>query len=128
MAASDYTIELSEIAERVYRRLYEAAKVCLEAGDTTNSKVTTFNMVEEALDRLIPHDPFNPAMGLSGRVSGIYRMSKVRIRICYIGSSKLKRIQVPFISNTPRKAGDVNDPYLDRAFDVLGIRPPGRRS
>ena len=136
-APNDYTIELTAIAEKVYRRLDQEAQDCIVAGDAGNSKVTTFRMVEEALDKLIPHDPFKPERGLTGRLSGVFRIKKGRLRICYIGSSKMKRITVLFISEKPRKAGDINDPYsvftrlvrsgkLDQAFDALGVRKPSK--
>ena len=65
----------------------------------------------------------------------IYRVKKGRIRICYIGRSDQKRIIVLYISDTPRKEGDVNDPYAvlsrmlrsgdyDTFFDDLGIPFP----
>jgi len=67
--------------------------------------------VEEVLERIIPHDPFSPSRALSGVLSGIFRVKKGRTRICYIGSSKTKRIVVLYISDTPRKQGDSKDPY-----------------
>jgi mRNA-degrading endonuclease RelE of RelBE toxin-antitoxin system len=106
-----YIIELSGLAERVYKRMSEDAYACVEAGDETNSKVTQFRMVEEALDKIIPHDPFSRDRALVGPLSGIFRVKKGRIRICYIGSSSKSRIIVLYVSDTPRKDGDVNDPY-----------------
>ncbi len=137
--ATNYDIKLSEVAEKVYRRLYLEAQECLEKGDETNSKVKQFRMVEEALDKIIPHDPFAPERSLSGALSGIYRVKKGRTRICYIGSSKLKQITILYISDTPRKDGDANDPYavltrmvrsgkFEKFLDHIGVEKPLRKS
>ncbi len=67
--------------------------------------------MDEVLDKLIPHDPFVPERGLAGFLSGIYRIKKGRLRICYIGDSKTRKITVLYISDSPRKQGDANDPY-----------------
>ena len=138
MAASSYAVSLTEIAETVYSRYYREAQSCIESGDHSNSKVTRFRMVEEALDKIIPHEPFAPERSLSGPLSGIFRVKKGRLRICYAGSSEQRRIVILYISDTPRKAGDANDPYAlftklmksgeyDRMFDKLGVRRPPRR-
>ncbi len=132
-----YAIELTATAERAYRRIHEDAQRCLESGDSTNSKVTLFNMVEELLDKIIPHDPFAHGKGLSGALSSCFRVKKGRLRVCYTGSSKQRKIVILYISNTPRKAGDVHDPYAiftqlvmsgeyDRIFERLGVRRPRR--
>lgn len=139
MASSDYAIELTPTAEKVYRRLFEESSACLAQGDTGNSKVTTFHMVEEALDRIIPHDPFATERALSGPLSGLVRVKKGRIRICYAASSKLKKIVIIYIYDTPRKAGDIQDPYsiltrlvlsgkMDTVFQELGIRRPPKHT
>jgi mRNA-degrading endonuclease RelE of RelBE toxin-antitoxin system len=136
--ASDYDIELTETAEKVYLRAFDDAQECVRRGDSTNSKVKHFRIIQEALDTIIPHDPFNPSRALSGSLSNIFRIKKGRVRICYIGSSKRKKITVLFISDTPRKAGDRKDPYvlfsrvlesgdMDSFFDDLGIPVPSRR-
>ena len=106
-----FTIALTDIAEAVYNRLYEDAQACLAKGDETNSKVKQLRIVDDVLDRIIPHDPFAPDRGLSGALSGIYRIKKGRLRICYVGSSKTRKITVLYISDTPRKEGDSHDPY-----------------
>lgn len=111
MPSTKYTVELSEVAERTYLRLADEAQVCIDRGDKANSKVKLFRMVEEALDKIIPQDPFAPERSLSGILSGYYRVKKGRLRICYIGNSSTKRIKVLYISDTPRKEGDRNDPY-----------------
>jgi len=133
--ATSYLVELTKEAQRVYQRLYEEAQECLETGDRTNSKVTTFRMIEEVLDKIIPHDPFNPSRALTGIFSNIFRIKKGRMRVCYIGSSQERKIIVLYISDTPRKHGDVNDPYsvfsrlvlsgrFDKFFEILGVRKP----
>lgn len=131
--------ELTLTAERAYRKLYEDAEECAKAGDTSNSKITLFNMVDEAITKLIPHNPLDPARALSGPLSNIFRISKGRIRICYIASSAERRIIILYISESLRKAGDVGDPYavftkmvmsgqFDNLFASLGIKTPPRRS
>ncbi|HEY6393658.1 MAG TPA: type II toxin-antitoxin system YhaV family toxin [Bryobacteraceae bacterium] len=133
--AVSYTVELTKTAEKVYERLFNDAQACLAAGDVSNSKVTLFNMIEEALDKIIPYDPFAPERSLSGSLSGAFRVKKGRFRICYAGSSDQKRIVVLYISDSPRKAGDTNDPYaiftklvtsgkFDDVFRKLGVRRP----
>jgi mRNA-degrading endonuclease RelE of RelBE toxin-antitoxin system len=108
---TDYTIELTDIAEAVYNRLCQDAEACLGRGDETNSKVKRFRIVDDVLDRIIPHDPFAPERALSGSLSGIYRIKKGRLRICYVGNSKTRKITILYISDTPRKEGDSHDPY-----------------
>lgn len=136
--AARYTIELTDVAEAVYNRLADDADNCIRAGDLNNSKITLFCTVEEAVDKIIPHDPFNRDRTLSGPLSNIFRIKKGRLRICYIGSSRLRRITVLYISDTPRKEGDAHDPYaqltrlvssgrFDALFDVLGVKRPRRR-
>jgi len=132
--SSEYEIDLAEPAEHVYRKLYQQAQACIRAGRVSNAKVTLFRMVEDAIDNIIPHNPASPDRALSGALSNIFRVKKGRIRICYICSSKQKRIVVLFISEHPRKAGHRSDPYAtftrllhsgeyDKLFEALGVRP-----
>ena len=133
--ASDFTVELTPTAERVYKRAFKEAQECVKRGDATNAKVKHFRIIQEALDTIIPHDPFQAKRALSGTLAKIYRVKKGRIRICYIGRSDQKRIIVIYISDTPRKEGDINDPYAvlskilrsgdcNTFFDELGIPFP----
>jgi len=137
--AVEYSIELTQTAEETYRKIYEEAQACLEGGDVSNSKVTLLRMVDEAIDKIIPHDPFNRERALQGPLANIFKVSKGRVRICYVGSSKWKRIVIRYISDTPRKAGDVRDPYslftrmvlsgkFDDVFSRLGVRRPARQT
>lgn len=107
-----YRIELTEGAEETYTRLSQEAQTCLDRGDRSNSKVTLFRMVEEAIDKIIPQDPFNPRRALSGPLSNMFRVRKGRVRILYAGSSKQRRIVILHISDAPRKAGSRHDPYV----------------
>jgi mRNA-degrading endonuclease RelE of RelBE toxin-antitoxin system len=133
--ASGYTVELTATAEKTYNRAFEEARKCVTAGDSANAKVKHFRILQEALDTIIPHDPFSRKRALSGSLANIFRVKKGRIRICYIGASEQKRLIVLYISDTPRKAGDSNDPYAilhrilrsgdcDPFFDDLGISKP----
>jgi mRNA-degrading endonuclease RelE of RelBE toxin-antitoxin system len=137
--AVKYSVELTENAQRTYERIYKDAQTCLDSGDSSSSKITLFHMVEELLDRIIPHDPFAPERGLSGPLSAIFRVKKGRLRVCYAGSSKQHKIVILYISETPRKAGDVKDPYAifthlvmsgqyDQVLEDLGVRRPNRRA
>jgi mRNA-degrading endonuclease RelE of RelBE toxin-antitoxin system len=133
-----YDVELTATAEATFSRLYHEAQERIDAGDESNQKVTLFRMVEEMIAKLIPHEPFSPARALSGKLSNFFRIKKGRIRICYVGSSEQRRIIVLYISETPRKQGDVNDPYaiftkmvksgrFDKAIANLGIKTPNRK-
>ena len=95
--------------------------------------------MDDVLDRLIPHDPFAPERALSGVLSGIFRIKKGRLRICYIGASSTRRIVVLYISETLRKQGDVHDPYkvltqlvksgrFNQILDDIGPRNPLKRT
>jgi hypothetical protein len=106
-----YIIELSEVAENVYHRLYKDAQKCIGGGDEHSSRVKQFRIVEDTLDRLIPHDPFAPERALSGVLAGIFRIKKGRLQICCVADSATRRIVVLYISKTPRKEGDSHDPY-----------------
>jgi mRNA-degrading endonuclease RelE of RelBE toxin-antitoxin system len=138
MAKSEYEVQLSEIAEKTYERMFHAAKKCLDRGDVTNSHVRQLRMVDEVLDRIIPHDPLAPERRLSGTLSGICRVKKGRMRICYIAAPDSNLIRVIYISDTPWKSGDSNDPYKiltgwirsgdDELLDSLGITKPLRRT
>lgn len=138
MSSERFEVELTETAERVYRKLFDDAQERLGVGDESNSKVKLFHMVDEALTKIIPHDPLSPSRALSGHLSNIFRVKKGRIRICYVASSKHRKIIVLYISEKPRKAGDVHDPYeiftqmvlsgtFDATFARLGIKLPDRK-
>ena len=133
----DYEVELTEEAAKIYESLYLDAAKCLDKGDVSNSKVKNFKMIDEAVRKIIPHDPFDRSRALSGPLSNIFRVKKGRFRICYIGSSAQRRILVLYISETLRKEGDLADPYalftrlvlsgkFDHFFERLGVRRPVR--
>lgn len=134
-----YSVELTATAEATFRRMYNEAQECIYSGDGSNSKVTQFRMVEEIITKIIPHEPFSITRALSGKLSNFFRVKKGRIRVCYVGSSEHRKIVVLYISETPRKQGDINDPYaiftkivmsgkFDEAIASLGIKPPDRKS
>ena len=87
--ADEYTVELTPTAEKVYNRAFDEAQQCVARGDTTNAKVKHFRIIQEALEKVIPHDPFNPKPALSGSLSNIFRVKKGRTRICYVGSRRV---------------------------------------
>jgi mRNA-degrading endonuclease RelE of RelBE toxin-antitoxin system len=133
----NYKIELTPTAQKVYEEMYADAQACIESGDHVNAKLTTLRMVDDAIDNIIPHDPFSTTNALSGPLSNIFRVKKGRLRIYYAASSKEKKIVVLYISQTMRKAGDTNDPYsiftrmvltgrFNEVFARLGVRIPPR--
>jgi len=137
--AEPYEVVLTATAEETYKRVFNDAQECIGAGDTSNSKVTLLRQVDEVIDRIIPHDPLNPRRGLRGPLSNIFRISKGRMRICYVASSEARKIVILYISDTPRKAGDIKDPYsvftrlvmsgkFDKVFTQLGVRRPPREN
>jgi mRNA-degrading endonuclease RelE of RelBE toxin-antitoxin system len=130
-----YRVELTSTAQKVYEEIHADAQACIEAGDTSNAKVATLRMVDDAIDNIIPHDPFALRNALSGPLSNLFRVKKGRMRIYYAVSSKEGRIVILFISQTLRKAGDINDPYsiftrlvmtgrFDQVFAQLNVRIP----
>ena len=136
-SSAPYEVLLTESAEKVYVDLYSRAKAAEEKNDPTNAACTTFRMVSETIKNVIPKDPINKRYALTEGLSNIFRIKKGRLRICWIASSKLRKIYVLFISETMRKAGDANDPYrifekilmsgeLDEFFAKLGVKKPER--
>ena len=136
MGSPGYEVQLSEVAQKTYERMWSAARACLDRGDEANAHVKQFRILEDALDNIIPHNPLSPERRLSGALSGIYRVKKGRMRICYIADAAAKIIRIIYISDTPRKAGDSNDPYSiltklidsrnDDILDQLGVTQPFR--
>ena len=59
MAGREYEIRLTKQAEQFYARACREAEQCIEAGDKTNAKLTHFRMLEEVIEKIIPHDPFH---------------------------------------------------------------------
>lgn len=137
-----YGIDMTATAEAVYLDLFRKAKEAEKGGDYANTHITTFNMIQDAVKRIIPNDPMNKKYALRGELSNIFRLRKGRLRICWIASSRMRRVCIMFISETLRKEGDVNDPYLilqtmidsgtfDSIFQQFGVRmnrlsPQGR--
>ena len=93
-----YDVTLSEAAEAAYGRFYKRAVEARDRGELTSSHFTALNMIDEVLEKVIPRDPFNKQYALHGDLSGIFRMQKGRLRICWIGSSTQREVCVIFIS------------------------------
>ena len=128
-----YAIDMTKSAEDIYVGMARRSKEAERAGDYANNHCTTFNMVREAIKRTIANDPLNKKFALRGELSNIFRIRKGRIRICWIASSKLRRVLILFIAETLRKEGDANDPYVisqnmmdagkfDELFRQFGVR------
>jgi len=132
-----YTVELTPTAEKIYQKMHDDAQACIRVGESSNAKLTMLRMVDEAIDKIIPHDPFSVGNALSGPLSNVFRVSKGRLRIYYAASSKERKIVILYISETLRKEGDARDPYsiftrmvlsgrFDEVFNKLGVRVPPR--
>jgi mRNA-degrading endonuclease RelE of RelBE toxin-antitoxin system len=132
-----YSVELTPLATEIYEKIHDDAQACIEVGDKANAKITLLNMVDDAIDNIIPHDPFSVRNALSGPLSNIFRVKKGRLRIYYAASSKKSVIVVLYISETLRKSGDARDPYsiftrlvltgrFDDVLAQLGVRIPPR--
>jgi mRNA-degrading endonuclease RelE of RelBE toxin-antitoxin system len=106
-----YDVEMVPTAEIVYRKLYKNMKDAEAKGETSSAHHTTFRMVEEAIKTIIPRNPIDRSYGLSGPLSGYFRIKKGRMRICWAASSATRRVTILFISETMRKEGDASDPY-----------------
>jgi mRNA-degrading endonuclease RelE of RelBE toxin-antitoxin system len=128
-----YKVELTATAEAVYVDLFEKSKVAERLGHPESSHCATFRMVQEAVKKIIPHDPLNKSHALRGNLSNLFRLRKGRLRIMWVASSAQRRVCILFISETMRKDGDPNDPYeifqrllesglFDQALEELGVR------
>ncbi len=112
LSRAPYEVDMTATAEEVYKNLARAAKSAEREGNYTSSHCTTFNMVKEAVSRIIPNDPINKKNALRGDLSNIFRLRKGRLRICWIASSQMRRVCILYIAETLRKEGDSNDPYV----------------
>src|SRR5271157_5394096 len=93
-----YTVEMTASAEAVYADLYRKAKAAEASGHSGSAHATTFNMVREAIKTIIPNDPLNKRYALRGKLSNIFRLRKGRLRICWIASSRMRRVCILFIA------------------------------
>ena len=128
-----YGVDITKSAEDVYAELRRKSLEAEAAGDYGNMHCTTFAMVQDVIKRVIPNDPLNKKYALRGQLSNLFRIRKGRMRICWIASSHLQRVCILFISETLRKEGDANDPYVilqnlvdsgtfDAIFSQFGMR------
>jgi mRNA-degrading endonuclease RelE of RelBE toxin-antitoxin system len=99
-------------------------------------KAAQLPFLESWKQQCVPESTTN---ALSGPLANIFRVKKGRLRIYYAASSKDKKIVILYISQTLRKAGDVNDPYsiftrlvmtghFDKVFERLGVRIPPKHT
>ena len=105
-----FEITLSKYAENAYLGYRDRSHKAEERGETSNYHITAFNMIRDAV-RMIQANPTDSRHALAGDLSGIFRLKKGRMRICWVTSSQRREICILFISETPRKEGDKNDPY-----------------
>lgn len=111
MSSLPYEVDMTATAEELYKRLARRSKNAEAVGDYVSAHCATFQMVRDAITRIIPSDPLNKSFALRGDLSNIFRIRKGRLRICWIASSQMRRVCILFISESLRKEGDMNDPY-----------------
>jgi mRNA-degrading endonuclease RelE of RelBE toxin-antitoxin system len=132
-----YEVEMAPSAAAVYKQLHANMKNAEARGHQSSAHHTTFRMVQGVIKNVIPRDPTNKNYGLSGPLSGFFRIKKGRHRICWAACSKTRKVCIVFISETLRKDGDVNDPYrlltrlvmsgeFDKVLGRMGIPTPPR--
>jgi hypothetical protein len=128
-------VQLTATAQTTYANSYGEAESCISKGDESNPKVKFFRDLDEALTKVIPSDPFNQRIALSGCMSSIFRFSRESLRICYLGHGPQRRIIVLYICQS---CADENESYakftymvmsgkFDAAFASLGLKPPDRQ-
>lgn len=133
-----YTVNLTDTAAAAYARFYERAQKADARGDNDSAHLTTLRQLDDALEKIIPSDPFNKKFALVGSLRPIFRLHQGRLRICWVGSSERRFVEVIFISETLRKEGDKNDPYevlsrkvrngeFDDVFRALNLQSPLRK-
>jgi mRNA-degrading endonuclease RelE of RelBE toxin-antitoxin system len=97
-------------AEVVYRDLRQRSRDA-EAKDPSSQHCTNFRMADDAIRKIIPADPTNKNYALHGPLANFFRIAKGRMRIVWAVNSEYRAILIVFISDTPRKEGDAQDPY-----------------
>jgi hypothetical protein len=107
-----YGVLLSEHASDIYKNLHRAMTEAEKRGENNSSHHTVFRMIEETIKVFIPRNPIDPKYGLKGALSKFFRIKKGRHRICWAANSTARKVCVLFISETLRKDGDKNDPYV----------------
>lgn len=106
-----YKVSLTEPAERMYRELRRRSLEAEARGDHSNQHCTSFRMVDEAIRTLIPADPTNRKYALHKPLDELFRIAKGRTRIAWAVDTEHREVLIVFISDEPRKEGDVRDPY-----------------
>jgi mRNA-degrading endonuclease RelE of RelBE toxin-antitoxin system len=109
--SAPYEVEIVPTAAAVYTKLHQNMKNAEAKGEQNSAHHTTFRMVQEAIKTIIPRNPIDKNYGLSGPLSGYFRIKKGRMRICWAANSVTRKVTILFISETLRKEGDANDPY-----------------
>jgi hypothetical protein len=134
-STAPYEVEIIPAALAVYRKLFQNMRDAEARGERSSSHHTTFRMVQDAIKNQIPRNPIDRSFGLAGPLSSFFRVKKGRMRICWAASSATRRVTILFISETLRKDGDANDPYViftklalsggfDKFLGSLGLPPP----
>ena len=105
-----FEIVLSKYAEAAYLGFRDRSRKAQERGETSNYHITAFNMVRDAI-RIIQANPTDSKHSLAGDLSGISRLKKGRMRVCWVTALDSRTVCILYISETLRKEGDKNDPY-----------------
>jgi len=106
-----YKVSLTASAKQAYLELEEHHLRAEAAGDSSNQHCTTFRAVDDAIRRIIPNDPLNMRYALHEPLRDMYRIAKGRLRIVWAVAPEFREVLILYISNTPRKEGDAQDPY-----------------
>ncbi len=109
-----YTMELSSPAEKMYRRICEHARGCIELGDVSNPKVAVLGVVDELIDKTIPNNPFEAGRELSHPLTRVFWVYRERLHVFYVASPKPQTIAILSIWDTPK-----NDAHLRQADVIL---------
>lgn len=107
-----YDVLLSDHASEVYTNLHRAMVEAEKRGENNSSHHTVFRMIQEMVKVFIPRNPIDPKHGMRGALSNYFRVKKGRHRVCWAANSKTRKVCILFISETLRKDGDKNDPYV----------------
>lgn len=81
---SKYCVELTKTAEKTYTKLYNEAQAFIKSGKADSPKVSLFAGVEQALDEIIPDNPYRCGWCLAGCLSRIFVCNVGSIRIYYL--------------------------------------------
>src|SRR5438445_7199062 len=129
-----YTVQLSSSAEKTYRKICTSARECIAVGDLSNPKVTILGVVDELIDKAIPHNPCEIGRELSHPLTQVFWVSRERLHIFYAVSPKFHTIAILSIWDSPKNEARfrqadvilrqmVLSGQLDHLLVQFGLRP-----